>query len=134
MEPWFSITLHCLIKTPRLIKPPPFLRENFQILKTCLIKPPPFVPKNIVLITTFFQVFLVDGTLWNVFLPMHWSHWFSHTMNFSLNSNPTVTTRWRWGSQTRARRRKWSAQCFARASKEKAKDEESWHHFHGANR
>ena len=40
---------------------------------------------------------------------MHWSHWFSHTMNFSLNSNPTVTTRWRWGSQTRARRRrKWS--------------------------
>lgn len=33
-------TFHCLIKTPRLIKPPPFLRENFQILKTCLITPP----------------------------------------------------------------------------------------------
>ena len=43
-----SCTFHCLIKTPRLIKTPPFLRENFQILKTCLIKTPPFVPKNIV--------------------------------------------------------------------------------------
>ena len=81
-----NFTFYCLIKTPSLITPP-FLRENFQILKTCLIKPPPFVPKNIVLITTFFHVFLVDGSLWNVLLPMHWSHWFeSHGVN-TMNSS-----------------------------------------------
>ena len=42
-----------LINPPLLT--PPFLRENFQILKTSLIKPPPFVPKNIVHISYIFS-------------------------------------------------------------------------------
>ena len=61
-----------LLNNPPSFNNPPFLKENFQILKTCLI-PTPLRTKNIVLISTFFQASLVDRTLWNVFLPMHWS-------------------------------------------------------------
>ena len=46
----FWYTFYCLIKTPGLIITPPFLSENFQILKTCLIITPPLAQKILLLI------------------------------------------------------------------------------------
>ena len=46
-----------LNKNPRFNNNPPFLRENFQILKTFLIITPPLVQKILLMILIFFHAF-----------------------------------------------------------------------------
>ena len=57
------VYLPLLNKNPPFNKNPPLFKGKFSNFENMFNKTPPFVPKNIVLITTFFQVFLVDGTL-----------------------------------------------------------------------
>ena len=62
-------TLYCLIKNPGWIITPPFLRENFQILKTCLIITPPLSTKNISGNSYIFSCFSLGRSLTTFLCP-----------------------------------------------------------------